>query len=83
MSHGKVHVFTANPHRSTSLPGTSLTDLAQTTVVSWVAFELFEGMFVTKHHVTPVPLDIGLGEPQSAALVSLRQLRGFLLFKTM
>ena len=62
---------------------TSLTDLAQTTVVSWVAsFELFEGMFVTKHHVTPVPLDIGLGEPQSAALVSLRQLRGFLLFKS-
>jgi hypothetical protein len=42
-------------------------------VVSWVAsFELFE-RFVTKHHVTPVPLDIGLGELQSAALVSLRQ----------
>src|SRR5689334_4008706 len=33
-------------------------------------------MFVTKHHVAPVALDIGLGEPQSAALV------GFLLFKS-
>src|SRR3954469_14372006 len=43
---------------------------------------MFEGMFVTKHHVTPVPLDIGLGELQPAALVSLRQSRGFLLFKS-
>src|SRR4051794_16868452 len=51
-------------------------------VVSWVSsFELFERMFVSKYHVTPVPLDIGLGELQSAALVSLRQSRGFLLFK--
>jgi hypothetical protein len=48
----------------------------------WVAsFELFKLVFVTKHHIAPVLLYIGLGELQSTVLVSFRQSRGFALFE--
>ena len=64
------HASTVSPHRSISFPGTSLTDLAQTTVMSRVAsFELFERVFITKHHVAPLLLGVGLSEPQSITLV--------------
>ena len=49
-------------------------------VMSRVAsFELFERMFITKHHVAPVLFGVGLSEPQSATLVGFRRSRGFTL----
>ena len=40
------------------------------------AFELFERMFITKHHIVPVLLGVGLSELQSTTLVGFWQSRG-------
>src|SRR5690242_8955577 len=74
------HASTVSPPPLHLLPRNFTHRFGPNKVMSRVAsFELFERMFITKHHVAPVLFGVGLSEPQSATLVGFRRSRGFTL----